>query len=312
MFNMNINFKFLLCGAAFCFVPQAAVAQCAVTDCQQLGYTSLKSCDGGLKCPFGEYWACPCDEAYKYTCAGSNEQPGTDKCGEKYKSCTCASGYEWKDGTCEKIRPKCKIGWYYYSNNTCNEDIIAGREIIGVVFYLNPDGIGGQALAMQYAGRDYWSDEDVDIPGLENKACVEQPGYRPTLDCSKATNDVSSCANTKLITESCAESACKAAWLAKNYVPSNAPETKGKWCLPAGGIARSMMNNYDKINSGLSKAGGELLPEPIVHNYWYWSSSEYDNYYAWVFRTKFGGADYGGVAYDTKDRMAYVRPVLAF
>ena len=98
---MNINFKFLLLGTSLSLIPNLTNAQCAVTDCQQLGYTSLKSCDGGLKCPFGEYWACPCDEAYKYTCAGSNEQPGTDKCGEKYKSCTCASGYEWKDGTSE-------------------------------------------------------------------------------------------------------------------------------------------------------------------------------------------------------------------
>ena len=225
---MNINIKFLLLGTSLFLIPNLTQAQCvATTDCASLGYTQTSCPDGkGIKCPFGEYWACSCDTSYKYTCAGANEQQGTDKCGEKYKSCTCASGYEWKDGTCEKIRPKCKIGWYYYSNNTCNEDIIAGREIIGVVFYLNPDGIGGQALAMQYAGRDYWF--DVDIPGLENKACVEQPGYRPTLDCSKATNDVSSCANTKLITESCAESVCKAVWLAKNYVPSNTPETKGK------------------------------------------------------------------------------------
>ena len=227
---MNINLKFLLLGTSLSLIPNITNAQCSpAQSCAELGYKENANKGGCLKCPFGDGWYCPqkkCDASYQYTCTGTNEQPGADKCGDKYKSCTCASGYEWKDGTCEKIRPKCKIGWYYYSNNTCNEDIIAGREIIGVVFYLNPDGIGGQALAMQYAGRDYWSDEDVDIPGLENKACVEQPGYRPTLDCSKATNDVSSCANTKLITESCAESACKAAWLAKNYVPSNAPEQK--------------------------------------------------------------------------------------
>ena len=302
---MNINFKFLLLGTSLSLIPNLTNAQCAVTDCQQLGYTSLKSCDGGLKCPFGEYWACPCDEAYKYTCAGSNEQPGTDKCGEKYKSCTCASGYEWKDGTCEKIRPKCKIGWYYYSNNTCNEDIIAGREIIGVVFYLNPDGIGGQALAMQYAGRDYWSDEDVDIPGLENKACVEQPGYRPTLDCSKETNDVSSCANTKLITESCAESACKAAWLAKNYVPSNAPETKGKWCLPAYGAGSGMWNNFRLINQKLKEAGGEELNSSFN-----WSSTE--SSYAEAFGWDYSVNQYGSQVKHGGGVGGYIRPVIEF
>ena len=54
-----MKLKFLLIGTSLSLIPQYATAQCAVTDCQQLGYTSLKSCDGGLKCPFGEYWACP-------------------------------------------------------------------------------------------------------------------------------------------------------------------------------------------------------------------------------------------------------------
>ena len=147
----------------------------------------------------------------------------------------------------------------------------------------------------------YWSTEYIDISGLPNYTSV-----------SALEQDFNSCDNTQKIIKQGTSGIYKAAWATVNYVPNSAPVTKSKWCLPAVGVARSMMNNYDKINSGLSKAGGELLPEPIVHNYWYWSSSEYDNYYAWVFRTKFGGADYGGVAYDTKDRMAYVRPVLAF
>lgn len=93
---MNINLKFLCCGAAVWLFPQYAAGQCAVTDCQQLGYTSLKSCEGGLKCPFGEYWACPCDdESYKYACTGSNEQPGTDKCGYAMTISTIRTSISW-------------------------------------------------------------------------------------------------------------------------------------------------------------------------------------------------------------------------
>ena len=100
---MNINFKFLLCGAAFCFVPQAAVAQCAVTDCQQLGYTSLKSCTGGLKCPFGEYWACP-------------------KVEEKAVL-----------GECTGYAKNCKIGDILNSDGTCSNDKVSGKTPLGFV-----------------------------------------------------------------------------------------------------------------------------------------------------------------------------------
>ena len=158
---------------------------------------------------------------------------------------------------------------------------------------------------MQYAGRDYWSDEDVDIPGLENKACVEQPGYRPTLDCSKATNDVSSCANTKLITESCAESACKAAWLAKNYVPSNAPETKGKWCLPAYGAGSGMWNYFRLINQKLKEAGGEELNSSFN-----WSSTE--SSYAEAFGWDYSVNQYGSQVKHGGGVGGYIRPVIEF
>ena len=56
---MNINLKFLLLGTSLSLIPQYAAAQCAETDCLKLGYTTLQKCDNGLKCPFGEYWACP-------------------------------------------------------------------------------------------------------------------------------------------------------------------------------------------------------------------------------------------------------------
>ncbi len=267
---MNINFNFLLIGTSLSLIPNLTRAQCAVTDCQQLGYTSLQKCDNGLKCPFGEYWACP-------------------KVEEKAVL-----------GECTGYAKNCKIGDILNSDGTCSSDKISGKTPIGVVVYIGGDNCG-QALSLKDLGSMYWSTEYIDISGLPNYTSV-----------SALEQDFNSCDNTQKIIKQGTSGIYKAAWATVNYVPNSAPVTKSKWCLPAVGVARSMMNNYDKINSGLSKAGGELLPEPIVHNYWYWSSSEYDNYYAWGFRTKFGGADYGGVAYDTKDRMAYVRPVLAF
>ena len=42
-----------------------------------------------------------CLNSYQYTCDGANETGGSStSCGGKYQSCNCASGYEWKDGSC--------------------------------------------------------------------------------------------------------------------------------------------------------------------------------------------------------------------
>ena len=308
---MNINLKSLLLGTSLSLIPLITNAQCvATTDCATLGYTETTNKGGCLKCPFGNTFACPMSETdfcekyeFKYACTGTGYTAGLGKaCNKKYAFCVCDDGYEWKGGVCEKIRPKCKIGWYYYSNGTCSEDIIAGKEIIGVVFYLNPDGIGGQALAMQYAGSYHWSTEYIDIPGLENKACVERPGYRPTFDCSKATSDVSSCANTKLITESCEENVCTAAWAARNYVPSNAPETKGRWCLPAYAAGFGMWNNIQLINQKLREAGGEELDSRFN-----WSSTE--SSYSEAFGWNYSVNQYGT---EVKYAIEFVRPVIEF
>ena len=124
---MNINLKFLLLGTSL-FITNA---QCSpAQNCAELGYKETANKGSCLKCPFGNGWYCPCDTSYQYTCTGANEQQGTDKCGNKYKSCTCVSGYEWKDGKCDKeIQPilgtcigyakNCKIG-DIWSSTICN------------------------------------------------------------------------------------------------------------------------------------------------------------------------------------------------
>ena len=104
----------------FYYTTTAIIISCGITQaqtcvpiptCSSLGYTSSSACDGGIKCPFGEAWYCPsggqdvsalCSEmGYNYACTGANESGGSGaSCGGKYKSCTCASGYNWSNSKC--------------------------------------------------------------------------------------------------------------------------------------------------------------------------------------------------------------------
>ena len=71
--------------------------------------------------------------------------------------------------------------------------------------------------------------------------------------------------------------------------------TKEEWVAIA--------ENFDAVNKALIRAGGEPLKKS-----WYWSSSEYDNAWAWT-----SGLTYGyGLVSITKYDYSYVRPVLAF
>ena len=125
---MSINFKFLLLGTSLSLTPTLVQAQCAVTDCQQLGYTSLYSCDGGLKCPFGEYWACP-------------------KVEEKAIL-----------GQCTGYAKNCKVGDILNSDGTCTTDKETGKEPLGVVIVIK-DSCGWAMTAGPIAADIEWSTE---------------------------------------------------------------------------------------------------------------------------------------------------------
>ena len=80
-----------------------------------------------------------------------------------------------------------------------------------------------------------------------------------------------------------------------------------QFCQSAGGRCPTIDEltgiflNKDKINAALSAAN---LPE--LKECWYWSSTEYDDYYAWLLRMSDGTRDY----YDKDDYYNdYVRPV---
>lgn len=183
------------------------------------------------------------------------------------------------------------------SDGTCTTNKESGKTPIGVVVYIGRDGCG-QALALNDLGSMQWSNENeyVDIPSLPNYTSA-----------SAAEKDFDSCGNTQKIIKQGSSRTYLAAWAAVNYAPSPVPATKGKWCLPAAGVARSMKDNYSAINSGLSKAGGESLPGLSVHDHWNWSSSEHSFYDAWQWCY---GYDVWRSSY--KYYTGSVRPVLAF
>ena len=111
------NLKFLLLGTGLSFIPLTINAQCVATqDCATLGYTET-SCNGskGVKCPFGNKWACLganekeyeksfCNKyGFTLTCTGTGYTGGASSvCNGKYNYCNCTNGYEWKNKSCQK------------------------------------------------------------------------------------------------------------------------------------------------------------------------------------------------------------------
>ena len=241
-----MKIRFLLLGTSLSLIPCLTFAQCVATqDCETLGYTET-SCNGGkgVKCPFGNKWACigitaeqcselgftytctgtgeigvgkdcsgkyqgcTCDSSYQYTCSGTGYSGGSGTaCGGKYQSCTCASGYEWKNGTCQQQLNGAQ-GNLYYCNGT-----VVGVKASGMNFY----------VAIKNLGEFSWND---------------------------------------------AKQQCT------NYVFCN--NTKGSF--PSKNQLVTIYKNQSSLNNLLSSYGGET----IYYGY-YWSSTysgSYDNYYA--------------------------------
>ena len=141
------KFKFLLLGTSLSCFPALALGQCVATqDCATLGYTET-SCNGGkgVKCPFGNKWACLganeeeckqkfCDEyRFTLTCTGTGYAGGAGSaCDGKYIQCNCAEGYEWKNGSCQKETPtEGVVGEQYY----CNGKVV-GVKVPGMNFFV--------------------------------------------------------------------------------------------------------------------------------------------------------------------------------
>lgn len=66
----------------------------------------------------------------------------------------------------------------------------------------------------------------------------------------------------------------------------------------------AIYKNKEVLNKAFIAAGGETLDDKVF----YWSSTEYDYYNAWLLRMSDGHRDWGG----KYNNGVYVRPVLAF
>ena len=347
---MNNAKLFLLIGTSLSFIPHLTSAQCVATqDCATLGYTET-SCSGGsgVKCPFGNKWACfksdsevcqqygftqtctgagqlgkgescanlykqcDCQDTYKYVCSGTEYSGGSGSaCGGKYAECTCASGYKWDatSGTCKANTANCVIGALYYSDGTCSNDYISSKKLLGIVIYEKSASQNGWIMTHKpVATNIQWSPKPVDISGVLT-----------TSSESKLTDIQASCTNTDIITAQGNSIKYPAAWAAKNY-----KEGGKTWCLPSGGLLKNALDNsanLAKFNAAIleiqSEAGtsaATILGNVSGGYENVWSSSEYSYLNVWDFYADTSGSFYMGYNYKTDDYYSTysVRPVMAF
>ena len=266
----------------------ACFAQCVTTqNCAELGYTETSCPDGtGLKCPFGDTFACTggsseitpeqCTQlGFTHTCTGANETGGGELCNNKYAFCSCASGYEWRDGACKcptKYKYTCSgIGYsggsgtacggkytkctcksgYTWKNGACQKQAQNGAQ--GDLYYCNGTVVGVKAtgmnfyVAMQDLGLMTWNSANNEC--LSYVFCGNVKGTLPTLDQLK-----------------------------------------------------TLYNNKSRVNTLLSTNGGTQLT-----NDYYWSSTNYGSNLYYIVHMSTGNVDYNYYS----SYLDYVRPVLA-
>ena len=295
---------FLFIGTSLSFLPQLTFAQCVATqDCATLGYTET-SCSGGngVKCPFGNKWACFksesefCNEyGFTLSCTGTGYSGAVGKaCNGKYASCNCASGYVWNDSS-QKCENTCVIGALYYSDGTCSQDKLSSKTLLGVVIYEKSASQNGWVMTVKPIQTGIkWYTGSYYSTGITDKAVS------------------ASCTNTQKLVA--LGSRFAAATAANNYKPTGTPSGKS-WCLPSYDLLNNLNNsvNFAKVNAGISTANGTILGFATSYSYEnIWSSSEYDDYNAWFFRAHPSGSFGMAYYYKTSGNYGSVRPVLAF
>ena len=302
---------FLLIGTSLSLIPHLTSAQCVATqDCATLGYTET-SCSGGsgVKCPFGNKWACFkseeeyeqqfCDKyGFTQTCTGTNQTGGGGKaCNGKYNYCTCTTNFTWNTDTksCEANTANCVIGALYYADDTCSQDKLISKRLLGVVIYEKSASQMGWIMTVKPVKTGIaWDTGSSYSTGITDKAVS------------------ASCTNTqKLVAKGSRFAAANAA---NNYKPIGTPSGKS-WCLPSYDLLNNLNNsvNFAKVNAGITTAGGTILGNVDNGGEHVWSSSEYDDYDAWYFYANTSGSFY--MNYFTKNYnydYRSVRPVMAF
>ena len=266
-----------------------AEAACIQTpSCSSLGYTSSQSCNGGIKCPFGNAWNCTASDLSTQITELTNKiTEQTNKITEITNKITTI---EEKIVTIENgaSSSNCTVGAILYSDMSCDPNVVASKKPIGVVF----DRANRLAIALDTARRPWLNEHKfLDVPSLPNIASE-----------SVAVADWQGKNNTRLAFEYCKANRydCPAFWYVNRYKTEGT--LAGDWYLPAMGELNAIYQNIDVLNTALGTIGGTKLPL-----YGHWSSSESSNYGAWSLDFDNGNAGNGDKIGDW-----YVRPVLAF
>ena len=244
----------------------------------------IKDCEPGYIMQNGQ---CVCDTSiYAYTCTGANESPSGSSCGGKYQSCSCPTNYTWMNGKClsdicpagterhikfsmlynltqtatteagsgcytKEPKNHCatgsEIGYLLYKDMSRapieNYEFQPNNTPIGLVICSYAEG-GGQALALDYIPSTKWT--------RDYTSAVENPANLPLIsDIDEALTDLESCNNTAALTAVGDRDTYYAAWQAKEFHPYIAPETKGKWCLPAAGVMAFAIYTFSEVKDEL-------------------------------------------------------------
>ena len=234
-----------------------ASAVCVQTPtCSAMGYESSKSCTGGLKCPWGNYW----------NCTNSNKITElTNKITNLETQIT-----ELKK---EVTTSNCLVGDILYSDMTCNSNYVVSKTPIGVVF----DHSGKLAIGLEQS-QQYWSTTDFDVPGVDN-----------ITDSTLAITDLDGKKNTSTVLAYCKANgkSCPAFEYVNRYKTEGTKA--GDWYLPSMGELYAIYGNMGVLNVTLGKIAATRLTTS-----WYWSSSAYFYYAAWGLRFSDGGVGYAG------------------
>ena len=260
--------KILLMSSALVAFAVSGVAEAACIQtptCSSLGYTSSSSCDGGIKCPFGNAWNCTIinkitEVTNKITEIINKITIIEEKIIEIEQNDGNDNGSD--EGTTTPDYTNCKVGAILYSDKTCNSEIIYGKTPIGVVF----DDSKHQAVALVETYGLTWSNEHIEIPNLTS----DNPGKK----------------NTKIIYEYCQSNnlSCPAAEYAYTYTTEGT--SAGDWYLPSSAELKKLLNNKDKIDitlnnlnkteisqSRIYKSSGLYGATTSFKHYYYWSST---------------------------------------
>lgn len=151
-------------------------------------------------------------------------------------------------GSCNGYAENCQNGWLLNHDGTCSENKISGKTPIGIIFYIDDlySGKCGYAISVEPAAKGIaWTSP---YNGGNKGGAV-------SANSSTVYDNMASCTHTKRIISTGDKSLYPAAWTAKDYAPVAAQVTKGKWCLPAGGVLARV--SLDLVNNALKKINSQ-------------------------------------------------------